>query len=83
MTNAEQLARFEEAVRTAEIMIGQPKAIAPDFKLIPVDRVGKELTAVHLWTGGRGILEVNDLYCTLTEDGKALILSLLKDAGAY
>jgi hypothetical protein len=78
----DQIRNFEQAVRTADIMNGQPKAIFPNFKLTAIDSEGKELIKVTVWIEGMGMIEVNDTYCTLTEDGRNKILTLLKDAEA-
>ena len=66
----EQIKIFEQAVRTADIMSGQPKAFVPDFKLTAISSDGKELFAVSFWNGSMGMIEVNDTYCTLTETEK-------------
>ncbi|WP_236293470.1 hypothetical protein [Paenibacillus allorhizoplanae] len=73
---------FEQVVRTADVMNGQPKAIFPNFKLTAIDCEGKELIKVTVWIEGMGMIEVNDTYWTLTEDGRNKILKLLKDAEA-
>jgi hypothetical protein len=82
LKSKEQIDNFEQAVRTADIMRGQPKAIFPNFKLTAISSNGKELFAVSFWTGSIGMIEVNDTYCTLTEDGKNNVMMLLKDAEA-
>ncbi|NOU74703.1 hypothetical protein GC098_25505 [Paenibacillus sp. LMG 31458] len=82
LKSKEQIESFEQAVRTADIMSGQPRAIFPNFKLTAISSDGKELFAVSFWTGGMGMIEINDTYCTLTEDGKNKVMMLLKDAEA-
>lgn len=82
LKSKEQIKNFEQAVRTSDIMSGQPKAIFPNFKLTAISSDGKELFAVSFWTGGMGMIEVNDTYCALTEDGKNKVIMLLKDAEA-
>ena len=82
LKSKEQIEIFEQAVRTADIMSGQPKAIFPNFKLTAISSDGKELFAVSFWNGGMAMIEVNDTYCTLTEDGKNKVMKLLRDAEA-
>jgi hypothetical protein len=78
LKNKDQLQRFEQAVRTADIMKGQPKAAAPDFQLTAICQEGQTPLAVSVWNGG--MLEVNDIYCTLTEDGLKVLMKLIQDA---
>lgn len=79
LKSKDQIKNFEQAVQTADIMLGQPKATFPNFKLTAISSDGKVLFSVRFWTV---MIEVNDTYCTLTEDGKNKIMMLLKDAGA-
>ncbi|SFL06862.1 hypothetical protein SAMN03159341_10350 [Paenibacillus sp. 1_12] len=75
-----QIQSLNHAHQNADIMLGQPKATFPDFRIIGIANEGKQSFSVTVWNGG--MIEINITYYTLTEEGKNIIMTLLKHAGA-
>ncbi|OME97335.1 hypothetical protein BK127_40835 [Paenibacillus sp. FSL H7-0331] len=78
--NKEQIQSLKHTHQNADIMAGQPKATFPNFRLIGIANEGKQSFFVTVWNGG--MIEINVTYYTLTEEGKNIIMTLVKHTGA-